>query len=73
MTDLIGEAVELGLSVGAYVLKGGLALILPDFVGYAYMFCGAYVMLKALTGANNILRPIAVVSGITVVALAVIA
>lgn len=73
MTDIIGSAAEVGLTVSAYILKGGLALILPDLVGYAYMFCGAYVMLKALIGANNILRPIAVVSGITVVALAVIA
>lgn len=72
MVEIFGNALQWTLIAGAELLKGGLAVVMPDLVGYAYMFCGAYVMLKAMVGARNILRPIAIVSGLTVVALAVI-
>jgi len=73
MFEIFNNALQWTLIAGAEVLKGSLSLVLPDLVGCAYMVCGAYVMLKALAGSKNILRPIAIVSGITIVALAVIA
>ena len=76
MVDLIGNiASDIVSFFGDFqmnLFKAGLKAVLPDLIGYAFMFCGGYVMLKALTGSGNILRPVAIVSGFSVIALAVV-
>lgn len=66
------------LSIGQWIGEVGAAFVLkpvrdklPDVIGLIYSFCGNLVLFKSLIGSGNILRPIAISSGLSLVLMVV--